>query len=95
MSFRKNIDCEAFHNVAFLLVFPTANGECSTSCRQKVRFAMFSGYFLRIIRQGSQLLCRVFSRKVFFRGINYIGYANTFRHKHDVNNNPTLTIAVI
>ena len=49
ISFRKNIDCETFRNVAFLLVFPTANGECSTSCRQKVRFAMFSCYFLRII----------------------------------------------
>ena len=30
-------------------------------------------------------LCPVFSRKVFFRG--NIGYANTFRYKHDVNNN--------
>ena len=82
ITFRKNIDCEPFRNVAFLLVFPTANGECSTSCRQKVRFAMFPCYFLRI--QG---LCPVFSRKVFFRGDYYIGYANTFRYKHDVNNN--------
>ena len=69
ISFRKNIDCETFRNVAFLLVFPTANGECSTSCRQKVRFAMFSCYFLRIIRQSIQVLCPVFSRKVFFRGV--------------------------
>ena len=51
-------------------MFPTANGECSTSCRQKVRFAMFSCYFLRIfIRQRIQVLCPVFSRKVFFRGV--------------------------
>ena len=70
ISFRKNIDCETFRNVAFLLVFPTANGECSTSCRQKVRFAMFSCYFLRIIRQSIQILCPVFSRrKVFFRSV--------------------------
>ena len=54
ISFRKNIDCETFRNVAFLLVIPTANGECSTSCRQKVRFAMSSCYFLRIIRQSIQ-----------------------------------------
>ena len=59
ISFRKNIDCETFRNV----------GECSTSCRQKVRFAMFSCYFLRIIRQSIQVLCPVFSRKVFFRGV--------------------------
>ena len=66
----KNFDCETFRNVAFLLVFPTANGECSTSCRQKVRSAMFSCYFLRIfIRQSIQVLCPVFSRKVFFRGV--------------------------
>ena len=69
ISFRKNIDCETFRNVAFLLVFRTANGECSTSCRQKVRFAMFSCYFLRIMRQSIQVLCPVFSRKVFFRGV--------------------------
>ena len=51
-------------------MFPTANGECSTSCQQKVRFAMFSCYFLRIfIRQSIQVLCPVFSRKVFFRGV--------------------------
>ena len=87
ISFRKNIDCETFRNVAFLLVFPTENGECSTSCRQKVRFAMFSCYFLRIIRLGIQVLCPVFSHKVFFGGDYYIGYANTFRYKHDVNNN--------
>ena len=54
ISFRKNIDCETFRNVAFLLVIPTANGECSTSCRQKVRFVMSSCYFLRIIRQSIQ-----------------------------------------
>ena len=29
----------------------TANGECSTSCRQNLKFAMFSCYILRIIRQ--------------------------------------------
>ena len=69
ISFRKNIDCETFRNVAFLLVLPTANGECSMCCRQKVRFAMFSCYFLRIIRQSIQVLCPVFSRKVFFRGV--------------------------
>ena len=51
-------------------MFPTANGECSTSCQQKVRFAMFSCYFLLIfIRQSIQVLCPVFSRKVFFRGV--------------------------
>lgn len=50
-------------------MFPTANGECSTSCRQKVRFSMFSCYFLRIMRQSIQVLCPVFSRKVFFRGV--------------------------
>ena len=37
--------------------------------------------------QSIQVLCPVFSRKVFFRGDYYIGYANTFRYKHDVNNN--------
>ena len=31
--------------------------------------SMFSCYFLRIIRQSIQVLCRVFSRKVFFRGV--------------------------
>ena len=87
ISFRKNIDCETFRNVAFLSVFPNANGECSKSCRQKVRFVMFSCYFLRIVRQSSESLCPVFSRKVFFRGEYYIGYANTFRYKYDVNNN--------
>ena len=30
---------------------------------------MFSCYFLRIIRQSIQVLCPVFSRKVFFRGV--------------------------
>ena len=47
------------------------NGECSTSCRQKVRFATLSCYFLRIIRQSIQELCPgpVFSHKVFFRGV--------------------------
>ena len=30
---------------------------------------MFSCYFLRIIRQSVQVLCPVFSRKVFFRGV--------------------------
>ena len=69
VDFTKAIDQETFRNVAFLLVFPTVNGECSTSCRQKVRFAMFSCYFLRIIRQSIQVLCPVFSRKVFFRGV--------------------------
>ena len=54
ISFRENIDCETFRNVAFLLVIPTANAECSTYCRQKVRFAMSSCYFLRIIRQSIQ-----------------------------------------
>ena len=88
MSFRKNIECETFRNVAFLLVFPTANGEYSTSCRQKVRFGMFSCYFLRIIRLSIQVLvCPVFSRKVLFKGDYYIGYANTFRYKHVVNTN--------
>ena len=87
IAFRKNIDCEPFRNVAFLLVLSTANGECCTSSRQKVRFAMFSCYFLRIIRQSIQVLCPVLSRKVFFRGAYYIGYANTFRYKHDVNSN--------
>ena len=48
---------------------------------------MFSCYFLRIVRQSSESLCPVFSRKVFFRGEYYIGYANTFRYKYDVNNN--------
>ena len=67
-------------------MFHTANGECSTSCRQKVRFATFSCYFLRIIRQRIKVLCPVFSRKVFFRGDYNIGYANTFQYKHDVNN---------
>ena len=71
-------------------MFPTANGECSTSCRQKVRFAMFSCYFLRIFRQSIQVLCPVFCRKVFFRGDYYIGYANTFRYKHDVNDNSNI-----
>ena len=50
-------------------MFPAANGECSTSCWQKVRFALFSCYFLRIIRQSIQGLCPVFSCKVFFRGV--------------------------
>ena len=68
-------------------MFPTANGECSTSCRQKVRFAKFSCYFLRIIRQSIQVLCPLFSRKEFFRGDYYIGYAYTFHYKHDANNN--------
>ena len=58
-----------FVNVAFLLAFPTANGECPMSCRQKVRIAIFTCYFLRIIRQSIQVLCPVFSRKVFFRGV--------------------------
>ena len=31
--------------------------------------SMFSCYFLRIIRQSIQVLCPVFSRKVFFRGV--------------------------
>ena len=83
MSFRKNIECETFRNVAFLLVFPTGNGECSTSCRQKVRFGMFSCYFLRIIRLSIPVLVC----PVLFRGDYYIGYANTFRYKHDVNTN--------
>ena len=39
------------------------------SCRQKVRIALFTCYFLRIIRQSIQVLCPVFSRKVFFRGV--------------------------
>ena len=86
ITFRENIDCETFRNIAFFLVLPTVNGECSKSCRQKVRFAMFSCYFLRIIRQSIQVLCPVFSHKVFFRGDYYIGFANTFHHKHDVNN---------
>ena len=30
---------------------------------------MFSCYFLRIISQSIQVLCPVFSRKVFFRGV--------------------------
>ena len=30
---------------------------------------MFSCYFLRISRQSIQVLCRLFSRKVFFRGV--------------------------
>ena len=30
---------------------------------------MFSCYFLRIMRQSIQVLCPVFSRKVFFRGV--------------------------
>ena len=30
---------------------------------------MFSCYFLRIIRQSIQVLCPVFSRKVFFRSV--------------------------
>ena len=30
---------------------------------------MFSCYFLRIIRQSIQVFCPVFSRKVFFRGV--------------------------
>ena len=71
-------------------MFPTANGECSTSCRPKVRFAIFSCYILLIIRQSNQLLCPVFSHKVFFRGDYYIGYVNTFRYKHDVNNNSNI-----
>ena len=48
---------------------------------------MFSCYFLRIIKQSIQVLCPVFSRKVFFRGDYYIGHAYTFRYKHDVSNN--------
>ena len=37
--------------------------------------------------KGIQVLCPVFSRKVFFRGHYYIAYTNTFRYKHDVSNN--------
>jgi len=37
------------------------------SCNYLARFAMFSCYFLPIIRHSIQLLCPVFSRKVFFR----------------------------
>ena len=40
----------------------------ATSSRQNVRFAMFSCYFLCIIRQSIHVLCPVFSRKVFLRG---------------------------
>jgi len=87
ISYSTNIDCETFCNIAFLLVFPTANGECSTKSQQKVRLAMFSSYFLGIIRQSIQVLCPVFSRKVLFRGDYCIGYAYTFCYKHDVNNN--------
>ena len=53
-----------------------ANGEC-TSCGQKVKFAMFSCSFLRIIRQKIQVLCPVFSRKVFFRGANKVWTSKT------------------
>ena len=52
------------------------NGEC-TSCGQKVRFAMFSCSFLRIIRQSIQVLCPVFSRKVFFRDANKVWTSKT------------------
>jgi len=40
--------------------------------------------------QMTGALCPVFSRKVSFRGDYYIGYANTFRYKHDVNNNSNI-----
>ena len=40
------------------------------SFRQKrVKFAMFSCYFLHINRQSIQVLCPVFSREVFFEGV--------------------------
>ena len=52
------------------------NGEC-TSCGQKVRFAMFSCSFLRIIRQSIQILCPVFSHKVFFRDANKVWTSKT------------------
>ena len=74
-------DSETFRNVAllrFLLVF-CANGECIklTSRGQKVRFAMFSCTFLRIIRQSIQVLCPVFPRTVFFRIANKVWTSKT------------------
>ena len=43
----------------------------------KGKTAMFSCYFLRIISQSIQVLCPVFSRKVFFRGVEGLNKAWT------------------
>ena len=48
--------------------------------RQKVRFSMFSCYFLRIIRQSIQVLC-----PVFFRGVEGSNKVRALKTSPSVN----------